>query len=148
MLVGARREPAASSCATAGRWRPPGSTGPFADSCFRSKTGDDATAPGRNRCPRRLKRTFTAVGFEPIHSRRVTPRDRNTRPDQDYGELFALKSLELNLKKGDVFGFIGPNGAGKTTTMRILATLLQPDLGRGLRLRLLDLHARPRKSAA
>jgi ABC-2 type transport system ATP-binding protein len=40
-----------------------------------------------------------------------------------YGELFAIKSLELNLQKGDVFGFIGPNGAGKTTTMRILATL-------------------------
>ena len=57
-----------------------------------------------------------------------------------YGELFAVKSLELDLQKGDVFGFIGPNGAGKTTTMRILATLLQPDLGRGLRLRLLDLH--------
>ena len=32
-----------------------------------------------------------------------------------YGELFAIKSLELDLKKGDVFGFIGPNGAGKTT---------------------------------
>jgi ABC-2 type transport system ATP-binding protein len=46
-----------------------------------------------------------------------------------YGELFAVKSLELNLEKGDVFGFIGPNGAGKTTTMRILATLLQPTWG-------------------
>jgi ABC-2 type transport system ATP-binding protein len=46
-----------------------------------------------------------------------------------YGELFAVKSLELNLQKGDVFGFIGPNGAGKTTTMRILATLLNPTWG-------------------
>jgi ABC-2 type transport system ATP-binding protein len=46
-----------------------------------------------------------------------------------YGELFAVKSLELDLKKGDVFGFIGPNGAGKTTTMRILATLLNPTWG-------------------
>ncbi len=46
-----------------------------------------------------------------------------------YGELFAIKSLELDLKKGDVFGFIGPNGAGKTTTMRILATLLNPTWG-------------------
>jgi ABC-2 type transport system ATP-binding protein len=46
-----------------------------------------------------------------------------------YGELFAIKSLELNLQKGDVFGFIGPNGAGKTTTMRILATLLNPTWG-------------------
>ncbi len=46
-----------------------------------------------------------------------------------YGELFAIKSLDLNLQKGDVFGFIGPNGAGKTTTMRILATLLNPTWG-------------------
>lgn len=46
-----------------------------------------------------------------------------------YGDLFAIKSLELNLQKGDVFGFIGPNGAGKTTTMRILATLLNPTWG-------------------
>jgi len=46
-----------------------------------------------------------------------------------YGELFAVKALELDLQKGDVFGFIGPNGAGKTTTMRILATLLNPTWG-------------------
>ncbi len=46
-----------------------------------------------------------------------------------YGDLYALKSLDLKLEKGDVFGFIGPNGAGKTTTMRILATLLNPTVG-------------------
>ena len=46
-----------------------------------------------------------------------------------YGELFAIKDINLELAKGDVFGFIGPNGAGKTTTMRILATLLNPTWG-------------------
>ena len=46
-----------------------------------------------------------------------------------YGELFAVKSLNLQLDRGDVFGFIGPNGAGKTTTMRMLATLLNPSWG-------------------
>ena len=46
-----------------------------------------------------------------------------------YGDLYAVKSLNLKLDKGDVFGFIGPNGAGKTTTMRILATLLNPTHG-------------------
>ncbi|MGD9646228.1 MAG: ATP-binding cassette domain-containing protein, partial [Pirellulales bacterium] len=46
-----------------------------------------------------------------------------------YGTLHAVKSLELKLDKGDVFGFIGPNGAGKTTTMRMLATLLNPTVG-------------------
>jgi ABC-2 type transport system ATP-binding protein len=46
-----------------------------------------------------------------------------------YGDLFAINSIELDLQKGDLFGFIGPNGAGKTTTMRILSTLLQPSWG-------------------
>jgi len=46
-----------------------------------------------------------------------------------YGELHAIKNLNIKLDKGDVFGFIGPNGAGKTTTMRILATLLNPTWG-------------------
>ncbi|MCE9548302.1 MAG: ABC transporter ATP-binding protein [Planctomycetia bacterium] len=46
-----------------------------------------------------------------------------------YGDFFAVKKLDLDLSKGDVFGFIGPNGAGKTTTMRMLATLLDPTWG-------------------
>jgi ABC-2 type transport system ATP-binding protein len=46
-----------------------------------------------------------------------------------YGELYALDRLNLQLERGDVYGFIGPNGAGKTTTMRILATLLTPTWG-------------------
>jgi ABC-2 type transport system ATP-binding protein len=46
-----------------------------------------------------------------------------------YGDFFAIKSIDLELAEGDVFGFIGPNGAGKTTTMRILATLLNPSWG-------------------
>jgi len=46
-----------------------------------------------------------------------------------YGDLYALKSLSLELNEGDLFGYIGPNGSGKTTTMRILATLLQPTWG-------------------
>lgn len=46
-----------------------------------------------------------------------------------YGNFYAVKALDLNLDKGDVFGFIGPNGAGKTTTMRMIATLLDPTSG-------------------
>lgn len=46
-----------------------------------------------------------------------------------YGELFAIKGIELDLQQGDLFGFIGPNGAGKTTTMRIIATLSEPSWG-------------------
>jgi ABC-2 type transport system ATP-binding protein len=46
-----------------------------------------------------------------------------------FGKLTALESLNLELEKGDLFGFIGPNGAGKTTTMKILAGLLKPTSG-------------------
>ncbi len=48
---------------------------------------------------------------------------------KQYGKLFAVKNLKLDLVEGDLFGFIGPNGSGKTTTMKILATLLQPTWG-------------------
>ena len=49
-----------------------------------------------------------------------------------YGELMALANLNLQIEKGDCFGFIGPNGAGKTTTIKILATLLRPTWGQAL----------------
>ena len=46
-----------------------------------------------------------------------------------YGDMFAIKGIEMDLQQGDLFGFIGPNGAGKTTTMRIIATLAEPSWG-------------------
>lgn len=46
-----------------------------------------------------------------------------------YGDTYAIRSIDLDLGAGDLFGFIGPNGAGKTTTMRIIATLLAPTWG-------------------
>ena len=46
-----------------------------------------------------------------------------------YSDLYAVRDLNVDLERGDVFGFIGPNGSGKTTTMRMLATLLQPTVG-------------------
>ncbi len=46
-----------------------------------------------------------------------------------YGDMYAIRGINLELEQGDLFGFIGPNGAGKTTTMRIIATLLTPTYG-------------------
>jgi ABC-2 type transport system ATP-binding protein len=48
---------------------------------------------------------------------------------KSYGNFHALENLNLEIDKGDTFGFIGPNGAGKTTTIRILSTLLEPSDG-------------------
>ncbi len=44
-------------------------------------------------------------------------------------EVEAVKGLDFEVKKGEIFGFLGPNGAGKTTTMRMLSTLLTPSSG-------------------
>ncbi len=46
-----------------------------------------------------------------------------------YGKFIALNHLDLEIEKGELFGFVGPNGAGKTTTMRILSGLLRADGG-------------------
>ncbi len=46
-----------------------------------------------------------------------------------FGSLIAVDNLELNVHRGDVFGFLGPNGAGKSTTIRMLLSLIKPTKG-------------------
>jgi ABC-2 type transport system ATP-binding protein len=48
---------------------------------------------------------------------------------RNYGEVQALKNLNLAVPYGSIYGFLGRNGAGKTTTMRILAGLAYPSSG-------------------
>ncbi|MDD7792885.1 ABC transporter ATP-binding protein [Clostridium sp. 'White wine YQ'] len=49
--------------------------------------------------------------------------------EKSYGRFKALNGLNLEIKKGEIFGFVGPNGAGKTTSMKIISGLLSPDSG-------------------
>jgi ABC-2 type transport system ATP-binding protein len=49
---------------------------------------------------------------------------------KSFGEVHALRGVDLSVPRGTVLGVLGPNGAGKTTAVRILTTLLQPDGGR------------------
>ncbi|MDP4675421.1 MAG: ATP-binding cassette domain-containing protein [Actinomycetes bacterium] len=46
-----------------------------------------------------------------------------------FGDVVALDGLDLTVHEGSVLGLLGPNGAGKTTAVRILTTLLKPDVG-------------------
>ncbi|EWT01059.1 ABC transporter [Intrasporangium oryzae NRRL B-24470] len=48
---------------------------------------------------------------------------------KSYGPTLALQSLDLQVDRGEVFGYLGPNGAGKTTTLRLLVGLLRPTSG-------------------
>jgi ABC-2 type transport system ATP-binding protein len=48
---------------------------------------------------------------------------------KEYDDVVALRSLDLDVPEGAIFGLIGPNGAGKSTLLKILAASLQPDYG-------------------
>ncbi|HXX62051.1 MAG TPA: ABC transporter ATP-binding protein [Candidatus Sulfotelmatobacter sp.] len=47
-----------------------------------------------------------------------------------FGAQWALRGVDLELARGEVFGLLGPNGAGKTTTVRLLSALIAPTEGR------------------
>ncbi len=46
-----------------------------------------------------------------------------------FKNITAVDNLNLNVLRGDVFGFLGPNGAGKSTTIRMLLSLIKPNSG-------------------
>jgi ABC-2 type transport system ATP-binding protein len=48
---------------------------------------------------------------------------------KSYGTCLALDALNLQIRRGEIFGLLGPNGAGKTTTIHLIAGLLKPDAG-------------------
>jgi ABC-2 type transport system ATP-binding protein len=69
--------------------------------------------------------------------------NQSVRPDQQtairiqgltksYAKVRALRGIDLEVKRGEIFGFLGPNGAGKTTTIRCLLDMIRPDGGKAL----------------
>jgi ABC-2 type transport system ATP-binding protein len=48
-----------------------------------------------------------------------------------FADLVAVDHLDMQVRRGEIFGFLGPNGSGKTTTIRMLCGLLTPDSGSG-----------------
>lgn len=58
----------------------------------------------------------TIIKFESIH--------------KEYGDFTAVKEINLEISKGELFGFLGPNGAGKTTMIRMLTGIIRPTSGK------------------
>lgn len=48
---------------------------------------------------------------------------------KEYGGVFRVKHVDLQIREGEVYGFLGPNGAGKSTTMKMLLGLVKPTQG-------------------
>jgi ABC-2 type transport system ATP-binding protein len=46
-----------------------------------------------------------------------------------FGDFTAVKSVDFDVHRGEIFGFLGPNGSGKTTTIRMTLGLLEPTEG-------------------
>src|SRR5207249_9440226 len=48
-----------------------------------------------------------------------------------YGERTVVDGLNMQVRRGEIYGFLGPNGSGKTTSIRMMCGLLTPDAGEG-----------------
>jgi ABC-2 type transport system ATP-binding protein len=71
-----------------------------------------------------------------VAERHLMPEDNNSvvieKLVKRFGDFVAVDGIDLEVSKGEVFGFLGPNGAGKSTTIRMLCGLLTPTSGRAL----------------
>jgi ABC-2 type transport system ATP-binding protein len=59
----------------------------------------------------------------------ATPALRTVGLTKSYGRIRAVDGLDLEVSRGELFGFLGPNGAGKTTTIRMALGLVRPTAG-------------------
>ena len=99
-------------------------TGLAEDGAGAVRPWDVESAPIEGKPKRRRRTVAELLADVPedavIVARRLTKR---------YGEFTAVDSLDLTIRRGEVFGLLGPNGAGKTTTVLMLLGLTEPTRG-------------------
>ena len=78
-------------------------------------TVTDATAPADLPAPRGAAAQGPAVAIRGLGKR--------------FGDVIAVKGIDLDVPRGSFFGLVGPNGAGKTTTLSMVTGLLRPTVG-------------------
>jgi len=54
---------------------------------------------------------------------------RTNKLTKRFGKFVAVRDLDLDVSRGEIYGFLGPNGAGKSTTIRMLIDLIRPSSG-------------------
>ena len=86
---------------------------------------DVDSAPAADDTPKRRRRTVAELLADVPEDAVIVTR----RLTKKYGEFTAVDSLDLTIRKGEVFGLLGPNGAGKTTTVLMLLGLTEPTRG-------------------
>src|SRR5229473_3612381 len=73
---------------------------------------------------------ITAPGAVPANRSRAGDVVLRTRDlSKQYGKRLAVNNLNLEVQRGEIYGFLGPNGAGKTTTIRMALGLIAPTAG-------------------
>ncbi len=66
------------------------------------------------------------------HARGDAPAIVTEKLTKRFGSFVALDRLDLEVRRGEVFGYLGPNGAGMSTTLRLLLGLIRPSSGRAM----------------
>lgn len=75
------------------------------------------------------EQVVTAPGIVPAQPQTRDIALRTINLTKQYGQRLAVNNLNLQVHKGEIFGFLGPNGAGKTTTIRMALGLISPTAG-------------------
>src|SRR3954468_3302876 len=111
-----------------------------------ARPSDSPTRCGRRRRPSPQRSTSCATGASPTKksggwSRRTSPAYRRVEAivagavietrdlRKSFGDVAAVRGLDLRVEPGSICGFLGRNGAGKTTTMKMLLGMTRPDDG-------------------